>query len=1156
MSIRVTSLNEIELIMEIAAARKPAAKGKAAPKKPAAKRKVSEATKKKIAKSVKKTHATGVKVDRKKAGYEKAKKKPTKAAKKAAAKKKPAVSADATFAKAALAAARKVHKAWLAEAGKVPDRGLTNEESARRKALMAKHGAIGDLILIDAVQEAYNEKAKTKLTLLQFKARVAKLARSESSTRLPTAIVNVLEPEILARLPNARVADGAGEFHAIDIGKAKASRKGIEHKLGEHIGGSRADRAVKTGKMAGDATEEAPAWRKRYMLWPVEVSKRNTDGSHSYVEEWMVLDRRRRSKNRGYGPGFMPVKGCPRFESKDMAEGAIAPLAANEAFQIREDGPAYKNPDGSPFKDADGKPVPAVSLYARPPKTGSHRYAAGPVVAGPFPGKEAAVKYLVKNAVELLSKKPKAEKSVDDLFSILHIRNPDGSYVLGDNGKMVGRYKIWRRKVSGRHSTLVDIGGPEFNSRSEAEEYIKANADELMKKHKTGLGEEMLATPEKVYRVGPAWRKGDRDAKPKEFLDTFGMRGAEFGHWQGTRQTVLNHAFDGMMDLADVLGVEPKSLSLKRLALAFGARGKGGKGGARAHYEPSYVVMNLTKTGGAGSLAHEWGHAFDHLLAILDDPRLEGETPTKGNGSHFFASNRVGANRRYPAENLDPAVRKAYADLMNSFISKQVSIVRDSEKEAKTVADGRKKIADELKHIRDGLATEDRYAKRKKEPARQSDLDAFDRVAARMMSTSNPIDLQVRWDSSKQAWTNHMLDEMDAIYRRVRGKSGLGTKKAYGVLNNVRWYAMQLGDHFDRMAKYDRDPNAKLTVPTEFLRGSEKLDKTRTTPYWRLAEEMFARAFSAYVEDKLTAQKRKSDYLSFGSDNKHYGIHAPFPEGDERAAINSKMDAFFAAIRASGILKPAATKVKWTPPKDVPKDVESVGDKPSPTAGAAKKTAKDDLDSKPFDELRKMALKLKIQPARSREKMLERIKFFQKNPTAGLPKAESAEKVKKSTAKERQPEIKSTGGTTISLPRSKDRLTFEPIVGGKSGAGGSFSIKPARYAKGKVSVSAPGHEGFKTRAGRLAEGCGGSYSRRESSYIMSPKQAETFYAKFHAGWDYSPIENEMKAPADEPPAGKPRAKRGEKAAAAKALADLEARRSEAMGKHVDAMFKR
>ena len=115
-------------------------------------------------------------------------------------------------------------------------------------------------------------------------------------------------------------------------------------------------------------------------------------------------------------------------------------------------------------------------------------------------------------------------------------------------------------------------------------------------------------------RSGPPRREGS--AEPEAFLKTFGFHGVEFGLWnnQAERQRLLDMAWDGLMDLADVLGVPPCALSLGgQLSLAFGTRGNGGPWAG--HYEYERAVINLTKTKGAGCLAHEWFHAFDHYLA-------------------------------------------------------------------------------------------------------------------------------------------------------------------------------------------------------------------------------------------------------------------------------------------------------------------------------------------------------------------------------------------------------------------------------------------------------------------------------------------------------------------------------------------------------------
>lgn len=111
----------------------------------------------------------------------------------------------------------------------------------------------------------------------------------------------------------------------------------------------------------------------------------------------------------------------------------------------------------------------------------------------------------------------------------------------------------------------------------------------------------------------PDYRNG-KDVTGQDFIDTFGFRGVEFGNWVNAieRQTNVNLAFDSLHDLAATLGIPVKGISLGgKLGLAFGSRGRGK---AAAHYESGNVVINLTKTKGDGTVAHEWGHAFDYAL--------------------------------------------------------------------------------------------------------------------------------------------------------------------------------------------------------------------------------------------------------------------------------------------------------------------------------------------------------------------------------------------------------------------------------------------------------------------------------------------------------------------------------------------------------------
>ncbi len=135
--------------------------------------------------------------------------------------------------------------------------------------------------------------------------------------------------------------------------------------------------------------------------------------------------------------------------------------------------------------------------------------------------------------------------------------------------------------------------------------------------------EEAVRFDEESFRTGESNVEGKRsyrtgNVSAEEFQKTFGFRGVEFGNWvnQSEREVRLNKAFDSFKDLASLLGIPDEAISLNgELGFAFGARGSKG---ALAHYESGKVVINITKLGGAGTLAHEWFHALDNYLSRRD----------------------------------------------------------------------------------------------------------------------------------------------------------------------------------------------------------------------------------------------------------------------------------------------------------------------------------------------------------------------------------------------------------------------------------------------------------------------------------------------------------------------------------------------------------
>lgn len=125
-----------------------------------------------------------------------------------------------------------------------------------------------------------------------------------------------------------------------------------------------------------------------------------------------------------------------------------------------------------------------------------------------------------------------------------------------------------------------------------------------------------------LKREGKDHRHG-HNVTGDDFMKCFGIRGGEFGNWTNDhdRQVNLNMAFDAFCDTADALNISRRDIGLigletGALAIAFGARGHSG---ALAHYEPEREVINLTKMKGAGSLAHEWGHALDDYIGKMSE---------------------------------------------------------------------------------------------------------------------------------------------------------------------------------------------------------------------------------------------------------------------------------------------------------------------------------------------------------------------------------------------------------------------------------------------------------------------------------------------------------------------------------------------------------
>lgn len=247
--------------------------------------------------------------------------------------------------------------------------------------------------------------------------------------------------------------------------------------------------------------------------------------------------------------------------------------------------------------------------------------------------------------------KLKARKMVDSGFPAPQAPWASRYEVLS---KRQGEWFVYRR---GGYSAKA---GP-FPTIAEAEAAAaQAYADERAAK-KDDKGQPVRPYLDVIERTGADVRSG-RDIDSQDFIDSFGFRGVEFGNWLAgdERQRSVNLAFEALHDLAATLKIPAEALSLGgKLGLAFGSRGKGK---AAAHYEPGKLVINLTKMSGAGSLAHEWGHALDHYFGELDRAETSRGEPRGASGWYRQTDSRI-----RDLANLRPEMAQAFDKLIKAL---------------------------------------------------------------------------------------------------------------------------------------------------------------------------------------------------------------------------------------------------------------------------------------------------------------------------------------------------------------------------------------------------------------------------------------------------------------------------------------------------------
>ncbi len=370
-------------------------------------------------------------------------------------------------------------------------------------------------------------------------------------------------------------------------------------------------------------------------------------------------------------------------------------------------------------------------------------------------------------------------------------------------------------------------------------------------------------------------RKGGKKvsvSSTQELKEQFNLREVQSGNWV-LRDPVsakfhVEKSAEAFSDLADITGIPDDKISFNgRLAMAFGARGKGSAGfggAAKAHYEPVQRVINLTKMGGGGSLAHEWFHSLDNLLS-------------EAYGTKDSKMDDMLTDNPTLIDNED--ISTAYAELIQSMNAGDKVAYSPMKYTANDYRNGKYNFDNPRSNLTKSLAES------------KTVDDAIDIIDA--IYEPKIEQYQTKMDNTDNEYTKKS-------YKKYLNRA---TKQSNGWKKII-------------IAFKDGDPNGgSVKVPSErgvssFKQGATDLDNGSKSGYWSSSPEMAARAFAAYAEDKLSDQNRLNDYLAVYSDNKYYkdslfGDRFPFPEGEERTKINKSMEKLFEAIKRNDIIKKA-----------------------------------------------------------------------------------------------------------------------------------------------------------------------------------------------------------------------------------------------------------
>ena len=476
----------------------------------------------------------------------------------------------------------------------------------------------------------------------------------------------------------------------------------------------------------------------------------------------------------------------------------------------------------------------------------------------------------------------------DDAVEVKEVAQPDGRrlYALYVNGRyqdyVPSRDDADKAVAALKPSLLLNKHGRVIGSYPGKDAALEAAREHTRRGGATGDTRARVAIEEAV-REGPVRRETGQNVTSRLLMDTFGFRGVNFGNWtnQADRQAHLNHAYDALIDLAELVDVPAKALSLNgSLGIAFGAQGRGGR--AAAHFVPGVNEINLTRTAGVGVLAHEWAHALDHYFATQ-----AGERYVRGDYPYLTHAGAV------TSDTIRPEVVEAFKAIVDTMKHRPLTEPERIERQDAAIDDAQKNVDAWLRYFRSELESN------AKANRTETALKGFDALAE-AIGKGKLGEESVQVGRGPLGAVPAELAHIREVYRQAVGR----VPRIDDVKALASWASSLAYRTKNAEASKSHRPQ---TAPTSYYQDARGKDaEKRGKHYWSLETELFARAFETYVVDRLDAQTRQNDYLALPWSHADEQGRYAYLRGDERKDVDKAFDTLMETLETRATPQGAA----------------------------------------------------------------------------------------------------------------------------------------------------------------------------------------------------------------------------------------------------------